>query len=265
MIIPPLQETLKQDDFFIYTACDSGYFDEFAKTLINRIESNSRNGIHLHIFNPRNDQLDFCSNKKQISVSYEYISPEQFAPAAQRFSQPNLSTVDADQLRRTQNAMEKGNDVDILERMQKTYYACARFIRLAELVKSTSSVLSIDVDAIVRRSIPKITTGHDFYLHHITGKKSRFLAGGIYIDQNTQGQAFLQQYATALKTSLENDYIYWGLDQDLLGDIVPKFNYGQLPLTYIDWYMRPDSYIWTAKGTRKNLQIFVNEKTKYNV
>jgi len=36
-------------------------------------------------------------------------------------------------------------------------------------------------------------------------------------------------------------------------------------MAYIDWEMQDHSYIWTAKGTRKDLAIFVNEKRKYTV
>jgi hypothetical protein len=53
--------------------------------------------------------------------------------------------------------MGKGRDANVLERMQKTYYACARFIRLAQLFHSTTA-LCVDVDAVVRKSIPNLGT-----------------------------------------------------------------------------------------------------------
>jgi hypothetical protein len=34
-------------------------------------------------------------------------------------------------------------------------------------------------------------------------------------------------------------------------------------LTYIDWHMSPTSAIWSAKGKRKHLEIFVQELKKY--
>jgi hypothetical protein len=42
---------------------------------------------------------------------------------------------------------------ELLKLIQQTYYACARFIRLAELLRPTQRCLSIDVDGLVRKAI----------------------------------------------------------------------------------------------------------------
>jgi hypothetical protein len=34
-------------------------------------------------------------------------------------------------------------------------------------------------------------------------------------------------------------------------------------MSYIDWAMREDSAIWSAKGKRKELEIFKKEQDKY--
>jgi hypothetical protein len=34
-------------------------------------------------------------------------------------------------------------------------------------------------------------------------------------------------------------------------------------MSYIDWAMRAESAIWSAKGKRKELDIFKNEQQKY--
>jgi hypothetical protein len=65
------------------------------------------------------------------------------------------------------------------------------------------------------------------------------------------------------KYYFERDYVYWGLDQDILDQIVPQYNHGQLPMSMIDWNMAPDSVVWTAKGTRKEDVKFLDEKKKY--
>jgi hypothetical protein len=157
--------------------------------------------------------------------------------------------------------MGKSNDQSIQERLQKTYFACSRFIVLKKFLKPGQQCLAIDVDAIVRSSIPMLSN-KDFFIHYISGKKSRFLAGGIFYTEQTSN--FLEQYGLALERYLHNDDIYWGLDQDVLEKIVPNYNWGQLPIGFIDWDMRPESYIWTAKGKRKDLEIFINEQKKYN-
>jgi hypothetical protein len=196
-------------------------------------------------------------------MTYEHVPAELFHRAASKWTTVPTTDPLKSQYDRTLNAMGKGRDVNILERMQKTYYACVRFIRLAELFQTTP-VLCIDIDAVVRKPIPNLSNNYDFYIHHIAGKKARFLAGGLYLNPTDLTRRFLIEYATQLKSYIDQDYMYWGLDQDLLDPIVPQYNHGQLPISYIDWNMQDSSYIWTAKGTRKELGVFVNEKRKYS-
>ena len=259
MMLPELHGKLDAKDFVIYAACDHDYFDQFAKSLVNSIKANSTDSIHLHIFNPREDQLEFCQ-EKSVSVSYEYVDELLFKHAADKWTFDNLSPVQLDQRRRIQTAMTKGGDKSMQERMLKTYYACARFIRLSQLVEH-HKFLAIDVDAIVRKTLEPLT-GNDLFLHRISGSKARFLAGGIYGNENSS--RFLHQYSDSILDYLSADYLYWGLDQDILEVIVPNYSWGQLPYSYIDWDMKSDSHIWTAKGTRKDLAVFVNEQKKYN-
>jgi hypothetical protein len=249
-------------DFFIYSACDSAYFDEFAPALVRSIGANSPEHVHLHIFNPRQDQLAWCASQPNLSVSHEHVSADAFVTAAAQCNQPR-SELAQSQLQRTQTAMKKGRDTDLLQRMQKTYYACARFVRLVQLA-SARSFMSMDVDAVVRSTVPRLSTEHDFYLHKITGAKARILAGGMYVNAQGRSQEFLNQYAAELQQSLEQDHIYWGLDQDVLDRVVPAYASGHLPISMIDWDMQPTSCIWTAKGTRKDLPRFIAEQQKYS-
>jgi hypothetical protein len=66
-----------------------------------------------------------------------------------------------------------------------------------------------------------------------------------------------------LRSAIEQDDIYWFLDQVLLDQLVPQYNKGLLPMSYIDWAMRAESAIWSAKGKRKELDIFKQEQRKY--
>jgi hypothetical protein len=159
--------------------------------------------------------------------------------------------------------MKKGNDQSVAERLRKTYYACVRFIRLQEIFTESTTVFAADVDAIIRSNIPMLSTDQDFYIHQITGAKARFLAGGLWLNPVAGSSEFLQDYANRLRISIAQDYIYWGLDQDVLDPIVPKYCFGNLPMNYIDWNMKQDSYVWTAKGKRKDLEVFKAEKIKY--
>lgn len=264
MQLPKIQGSLNQKDFFIYVACDNKYFDEFAINLVNSVKKNTSAGIHLHIFNPSPPQIDKFSQDNRVSVSYEHVILEDFIPATKNLEK--ISKIEEEKFKheRSLTAMKKGNDKSLIERVMKTYFACARFVRLHELVKNPQEIFAIDIDAIVRKEISTPVGNYDFFIHHILGKKSRFLAGGMYFLKNSKSFEYLSQYAITLKQNIEHNHLYWSLDQDVLDSIVPKFNYGVLPMSYIDWNMSQDSCIWTAKGERKSLPIFVNESLKYS-
>jgi len=260
MIITNLQNSLFHKDFFVFAACDSVYFDEFGKSLINSLLKNTKHNIHLHIFNPKDDQLNFCSKNNRIYVSYEFIKLEDLSNATNKWHSDDVKELH--NYKRIITAMKKSNDSSIGERILKTYYACARFIRLKEMSEHTESFFAIDIDAIVRKEIPELPNDHDIYIHQVVDKNPRWLAGGIYIN-TALGKEFLKEYASVLEENIKLDNLYWGLDQDVLKDIVPKYNWGILPTTLIDWHMTDDSVIWTAKGTRKNVKKFILEQASY--
>jgi hypothetical protein len=263
MQLPPIQGIFDRQDFFIYVACDHRYFTDFGPSFINSVRANTDHDIHLHLFNPQPDQISYCQ-RHGVGVTWEHVHQPAFVTAAQRWIIAPEHEPDKSQYERTQNAMTKGRDSGLAERMQKTYYACARFIRLSEIYLG-QRLLAVDIDAIVRHGLPDLSADRDFYIHHIDGKKSRYLAGGIWLNGTNSCKSFLTEYAVKLRGYFERDHVYWGLDQDLLDLVVPSYNHGQLPIEYIDWNMRPTSHIWTAKGTRKSLSVFINEQQKYIV
>ena len=263
MMMPPLQGILNQPNFFIYAACDYDYFEEFGPPLINSVLRNTKFGIHLHLYNPTPEQIKYCRSVDRVSITYEYAPLKLFETAGQRWVTPPVDPALLVKHKRTLTAMTKGQDSSIQQRMQRTYFACARFIRLQQLIRQTSSLLAIDIDAIVRNDIPLLSNIYDLYLYRIEKKDPRFLAGAIYLSGTYNSYQFLKEYATALTKTIEQDMLYWSIDQDLLEDIVPKYHWGQMSDELIDWEMRPSGIIWTAKGTRKELDIFVNEKQKY--
>jgi len=162
MILPKVHGQNTQENFYIYAACDSAYFDQFAPALINSVLANTDQGLHLHLFNPRDDQINYC-RRTRISATWEFVDRNKFSRARERWN-----TIDEDQRRRTQTAMTKSDDVDVQERLIRTYFACARFIRLYE--QFHTPVFAIDIDAIVRKPIPELSNNVDFHLHRIFGK-----------------------------------------------------------------------------------------------
>jgi len=260
MNIPSLQGKLEQRDFFIYAAADEKYFDLYAKPLINSVIKNTPEyGIHIHIYNPRQDQIEFC-NKPNVSCTYEYINDTDFEIVRDLWYKRTEFTNDR------QRQMRKKGDtlgpLELLKLVRQTYFACARFIRLAEIKQQSQHCLAIDVDGLVRKSFTYNLGNADFYLYE-KPKDGTHLAGALLFNDSNKSTDFLQEYAALIKDSIQKDDVYWFLDQFILDNVVPKYKKGLLPMSYIDWAMRPESSIWSAKGKRKELDIFKREQAKY--
>jgi hypothetical protein len=265
MILPALHGNLSQQDFFIYAAADSTYFDQYGKTLINSVQRNTKYGVHIHIYNPTQEQIDFCHNTSNVSVTWEYFDEKTLASAIKFWSSPNLKEPFLSRRNRMLGTKVVDKNLPVSENVKrwlfKTYYACVRFIRLAEITDQNSKFLAIDIDGIVRGNFDyEFSDSRDFYLHE--KEKGGHLAGAILLNSQN-GRQFMLQLANVIQCELEQDNIYWFLDQWALDKIVNDYNKGYLPLNYIDWYMKPESAIWSAKGKRKDLAVFKQEQKKY--
>jgi len=262
MDITTIQGNLKQEGFFIFAAADSKYFDEYAKPLINSVLANTPNyGVHIHIYDPRPDQIEFCNSKQKVSCTYEYIDHSQFELVANYW----LSrTAFSNERQRQMYKKGKANGRPfLLDLVKKTYYACVRFIRLNEILKPDQSCLAIDVDGLVRKPFTyKINPPADFYLYE-KPKDGTHLAGALLFTGNAGSVTFLNEYAAEIKTNINQNELYWFLDQLILDTLVHKYAKGLLPMSYIDWAMKLESSIWSAKGPRKELAIFKEEQRKY--
>ncbi len=259
MIIPPLEGKLNQEDFFIYAAADEKYFDLYAKPLINSVIKNTPEyGVHIHIYNPRQDQIDFC-NKPKVSCTYEYIDEQVFDSIRDLwYTRTDFTN---DRQRQMRKKGETLGHVELQKLVRQTYFACARFIRLAEILDN-KPCLAIDVDGIVRKPFTYKLGAADFHLYE-KPKDGTHLAGALLFNGGEGSNAFLQEYAALIKESIQKDDVYWFLDQFILDNLVPKYKKGLLPMSYIDWAMRPESSIWSAKGKRKELEVFKREQGLY--
>jgi hypothetical protein len=261
MILPQLNGTLNQNKFFIYAAADSVYFDLHARPLINSILANTPEyGVHIHIYNPRPDQIDFCQARTGVTCTYEQPSEVEFQHATDYWMTRRQFEND-----RQQQMFKKGQTrgrQELSTLIRQTYYACTRFVRLAELLQPGQRCLSIDVDGIVRGQFNDQLGAKDFYLYE-KPKDGTHLAGAVLFNGTAGAHEFLQEYANSLRASIGKHDLYWFLDQVLLDQLVPKYHKGLLPMSYIDWAMRTESAIWSAKGKRKELDVFKQEQGKY--
>lgn len=263
MNLPPIQGGLNQNDFFFYVAADAVYFDRFGRPLINSIERNSPHGIHVHLYNPSSEQLDFCHAHARVSVSWEMLASDQFDSALAFWSQPNLPEPYHGRRNKMLGLKQFTDCTNLGSWIYKTYYACMRFVRLAEIVIEPQRFLEIDIDGLVRSNFPTTFDDdrYDFYLYEKS--KGGHLAGAILYTEKPQALEFIQELARTIRAEIERDNIYWFLDQHSLDAVIPRFRRGLLPISYIDWHMAPDSAIWSAKGKRKELEVFQKELEKY--
>jgi hypothetical protein len=266
MNLPPLQGTLDQPGFFIYAAADADYFDTYGIPLINSVTKNTTHGVHIHIYNPRPDQLELCHKTDRVSVSWETFDSALFHSAVNFWSRTDLPEPYVS--RRTKmlgikvvdRSLPLNANLEIW--LRKTYYACVRFIRLAELLDQARSFLAIDVDGLVRKPfVFEFAGDKDFYLH--AKEKGGHLAGALLATTRPACLNFVKQLANDIQVQFEKDNIYWFLDQNCLDNLVNRYNKGLLPMTYIDWNMDPTSAIWSAKGKRKYLNVFLQELKSY--
>jgi len=260
MRLPPIYGNLNQEKFFIYAAADAGYFDTYARPLINSVLKNAPDvGVHIHIYDPNPEQIEFC-RQPNVSYTYENLDLVVFAGITEFWLKRTGLTND-----RQRQMFKKGQTLgkeELHKLVKQTYYACARFVRLSEILPQGKKCLAIDVDGLVRGKFDYNLGTADFYLYE-KPKDGTHLAGAILFNGQSGTHKFLQNYAIKLRESFEQDDLYWFLDQLILDQLVPQYNKGLLPMSYIDWAMRPESSIWSAKGKRKELDIFKNEQRKY--
>ncbi len=261
MNLPPIQGTLDQSGFFVYAAADAMYFDTHARPLINSVLHNSPGtGVHVHVYDPRPDQLEFCQQRVGVSMTWETTNPVEFDQATTQWQQH--SDFVNDRQRQMWKKGQTGGRAELLKLIKQTYFACMRFVRLAQILSPGQRCLELDVDGLVRAPFDPNLGQCDFYLYQ-KPKDGTHLAGAILFNGQSGSHDFLQAYGQTLRDAIERNDIYWFLDQVVLDQLVPHYNKGLLPMSYIDWAMRPESAIWSAKGKRKELQIFKQEQAKY--
>lgn len=266
MNLPQLQGHLNQTGFFVFAAADSRYFTDYGIPLINSVVRNTDYGVHIHIYDPEPGQIEWCQTQPRVSVTWEQIQPGQFDAAIARWSRTDPP--EPDRARKNKMLGIKGVDQplpgkDVLVSwLYKTYFACMRFVRLAEMLDSPREFLAIDVDGLVRSNFNyRLEEGRDFFLYQ--KEKGGHLAGAILGTERTGSLRFIQQLAADIRREIEADNIYWFLDQNCLDAIVDQYKKGLLPINYIDWHMEPASAIWSAKGKRKFRDIFQRELDRY--
>jgi hypothetical protein len=262
MTLNPLEGQKPQGSELLYAAADTLYFDLYARPLIVSAARNCADRrIHIHVYNPNPAQIQWAQQYPNCSISWETVDNHALHKIACRWTKRK------DFVNDRQIQMYKKSQTMPPEQFGKlvsnTYYACVRFVRLNQLLSSESTCLSLDVDGIIRAKFSMTFSEQDIYCYQ-KPKDGTHLAGALLFQSHSGSRQFLSEYAECLEAAIQQDDLYWFLDQVILDQLIPKYRRGLLPMSYIDWAMRADSAIWSAKGKRKDLEIFKREIKKYH-
>lgn len=264
MNLPPLQGQFPQTDIFFYVAADEKYFNKHGKALINSIKKNFNHSIHFHLYNPSQITMDYCKNKN-ISYTFEEFN-ENLVNGAYHFYKDVGNDKEFD--RRRSKMLDPNEPYpNIKTKLVKTYYACARFVRLDEFLKNNSYIIMLDTDSLVRMSFELPSNHYDIHIFEKTARKhvpyKQHLASTIFYTDNLRTRQLIKDHSQLILEEFKKDSFYWFLDQETLDVAIQNYNKNSLSKKFVDFDMNIDSYIWCAKGPRKTLKNWLVESTFY--
>ncbi len=228
---PPPREV----PLLLFSACDSRYVD-FAIPLVRSVERFSPGfAVLLHVVNPTDDvrarlaALARELERTRLSVSYETV---------------DLSGSSAE--------------------LQRTYFACARFLRLPELLRQTNvPVLVLDADSLVVAPIDLDFTnkldaevclrrrdlGTDVPEHVAVA------TGSVWVRPTEPAIAFFDALRQSITEAFAGGTAGWFVDQAMFARLMhargEQVKIRNIKSKYADWEFKDDSIVWAAKGERK--------------
>ena len=209
----------------LLVACDAKYYVEhFVPLAYSAVGAGEQ--IHAHVVNPdRGCHGISMVLEEDIGVTYS-------------FERTDLSGIDS-----------------------RTYYACARFMILPELMAhGLSEALVLDADCLVMNEIdwsqfrdadvglffrePLANTGE------WETQGSKIAAGAVYVNKGAR------EFTQDVRQNIAKGPFQWFIDQRALNEAHDKHKdklefYG-IPSNFMDWEFVEGSTIWTGKGDRKH-------------
>lgn len=145
------------------------------------------------------------------------------------------------------------------------YYASARFLRMAELLRAPEAVpvLALDADALAVGPLTldfsdKAETELCLRRRRSADAGSRHLevaAGAVWARPTPRARAFMQAVADDLVDAFAKGEAQWFIDQEVLARHVDagtaQAKVRNLKSKFADWNMGPDAVFWMGKGDRK--------------
>jgi len=264
MIIPSLQGNSITSDICIFSAADENYFNLYAKPLINSSKRFLEYPIHLHLYNPSDNTKKWCEDKG-VSYSFEIFDKTILEPTFNKWVKPQFT--DLDKKRKDDMVKDPSDHARLRNEILKTYYACTRFIRLAELISKPTYIIMLDTDSIIRSNFELPERDVDIHIFEKNHKKhvsyTQHLASTIFYTGTPNSFSLIKDHANLIKQVYDKDEIYWFLDQDTIDIAIQKCKKKPLSINLVDFYMGQTSPIWCAKGPRKFKEQYLKEIEKF--
>jgi hypothetical protein len=151
---------------------------------------------------------------------------------------------------------------------RRTYYACARFIRLNEILPDiTTSILCIDADSLFVNPIDlnfsdKSQAELCIIRRDLAEQVPDFMAvanGTIWLKPTPLIKSLVANVACEISRAFMDGSANWYLDQIVMGKEINNPDYinsvFNLKKKYADWDFHDASIIWSGKGSRKLLDM----------
>lgn len=265
MNIPQMYGNFPDNDIVFFVAADENYFNLYGKSLISSIKRNFSHPIHFHLYNPSENTKIFCQNN-QISFSYEFFDENLVVRAFEIYQVP---TVDMEFVRRRSKMIKIGEQLTkIRTELIRTYYACARFVRLHQLLTKPTYIIMLDTDSLVRKPFLLPAKDYDIHIFEKKHKKhvnyTQHLASTIFYTGTEGSFKLIRDHANLILEEFTRDTFYWFLDQETLDLAIQKYKKNPLPKHFVDFDMEDYSFIWCAKGKRKNEPVWIDEIARYD-
>lgn len=264
MKMPNLEGQFIQNDKIFFVAADENYFNDYGKSLINSIRAHFNEGIHFHLYNPSESTLTYCKNHN-IGHSYEFFDQSYVNDAFNIYKTPSE---DWEFLRRRQKMIKIGEDVEkIRSELVRAYYACARFVRLDQLLSKPTYVIMLDTDSLVKKSFSLPSDSYDIHIFEKTHRKhvnyTQHLASTIFYTGTLASRKLIKEHSDLILEEFTQNTFYWFLDQETLDIVIQKYRKNPLLKEFVDFDMNKSSYIWCAKGKRKYQKLWLEEIEKF--
>lgn len=226
-------------EVLVVTACDPSYLGHACAFIRSLDVFGGQVHVLLHLVNA--DDADIA-RAKQLAVTLENV---ELQVSAEQVVLPNNDAL-------------------------RAYYACARFIRMAELLENGSTAVplfAVDADAL---AVAPLTLDFsdkpdaDICLRRrdLEGDAPdhlRVAAGAVWARNSRRAAAFMRAVADDLRAEFAAGKGTWFVDQlVLLRHVLAETGDARvrnLKSKFSDWSMLDDAVIWTGKGDRKYLDV----------